>query len=178
MAASIPSVTELQPTADDVRLARLAALALGLAVIEAALPSPLPGIKPGLANIVTMLVLLRLGWRAACWVSLLRVLGASLMLGSFLTPGFFLSLAGALCSLLVLGACRVLPQRWFGPVSLSLFAAFAHIGGQLLLAWVWLLPSAAITFMLPVFAAAAWVFGLSNGLLCAHLLSGLERGGK
>lgn len=100
------------------------------------------------------------------------------MLGSFLTPGFFLSLAGALCSLLVLGACRVLPQRWFGPVSLSLFAAFAHIGGQLLLAWVWLLPSAAITFMLPVFAAAAWVFGLSNGLLCAHLLSGLERGGK
>ena len=178
MAASTPSVTELQPTADDVRLARLAALALGLAVIEAALPSPLPGIKPGLANIVTMLVLLRLGWRAACWVSLLRVLGASLMLGSFLTPGFFLSLAGALCSLLALGACRVLPQRWFGPVSLSLFAASAHIGGQLLLAWIWLLPSAAITFMLPIFAAAAWIFGLSNGLLCAHLLSGLERGGK
>ena len=67
MAASTPSVIELQPTADDVRLARLAALALGLAVIEAALPSPLPGIKPGLANIVIMLVLLHLGWRAACW---------------------------------------------------------------------------------------------------------------
>ena len=37
------------------------------------------------------------------------------MLGSFLTPGFFLSLAGALSSLVVLGICRVLPLRWFGP---------------------------------------------------------------
>lgn len=178
MVASIPSVTELQPSLLDIRLARLAALALGLTLVEAALPSPIPGVKPGLANIVTLIVLQRMGWRAACWVALLRVFGAGLMLGSFLSPGFFLSLAGALTSLAMLGVCQILPVRWFGPVSRSMLAAFAHVCGQLALAWLWLLPHAAIWYLLPVFAVAAWVFGLSNGLICAHLLSELDQEAK
>ena len=39
------------------RVARLAALAIGLAVLESGIPSPLPGVKPGLANIVVLLVM-------------------------------------------------------------------------------------------------------------------------
>ena len=58
-----PSVIELPVDADDRRIARLAALAIGLTLAEAALPSPLPGVKPGLANIVVLLVLLQYGWR-------------------------------------------------------------------------------------------------------------------
>lgn len=178
MVVSIPSVTELQPSPLDVRLARLASVALGLTVIEAALPSPIPGVKPGLANIVTLIVLQRMGWRAACWVALLRVFGAGLVLGSFLSPGFFLSLAGALASLAMLGLCQILPGRWFGAVSQSMLAAFAHICGQLGLAWLLMLPHAAIWYLLPVFACAAWLFGLSNGLICARLLSELEQDTK
>ena len=92
----------LTATAEDHHIARMAALALGLSVLEAAIPSPLPGVKPGLANIVTLIVLARYGWRAAAWVSLLRVVAGSLLMGNFLAPGFFLSLSGALCSLAVL----------------------------------------------------------------------------
>ena len=53
-----PSATEieLRPTADDHRVARHAAAAIVLTVAEAAIPLPLPGVKPGLANIVTGLV--------------------------------------------------------------------------------------------------------------------------
>lgn len=167
---------ECVPTAQDMQLARLAALAVGLAVVEAGLPSPIPGVKPGLANIVTLVVLARLGWRAAAWVTMLRVIAASLVLGSFLAPGFFLSLAGALCSLLVLALTRILPPRWFGPVSQSILAAFAHVVGQLALAYVWLVPHAAVWYLLPLFAVVAWLFGLSNGLLCAHLLQRHEIG--
>lgn len=167
---SIRSATEYLPTADDIRLARLAALAVGLAVVEAGFPSPIPGVKPGLANIVTLIVLIRLGWRAAIWVSMLRVVAAAIVLGTFLSPGFFLSLAGAAASLLMLGCCCSLPPRWFGPVSLSILAAFAHIAGQLALAGTWLLPVAAIWYLLPVFTGAAWLFGLANGLICARFL--------
>src|SRR5512147_1131715 len=120
------SVIKLATTAEDHHIARMAALALGLSVLEAAIPSPLPGVKPGLANIVTLIVLQRYGWRAAAWVSLLRVVAGSLLFGSFLAPGFFLSLSGALCSLAVLGASQYLPARWFGAVSHSILAAFAH----------------------------------------------------
>jgi hypothetical protein len=57
------SAIELPVTADDRRIARLAALAIGLTLAEAAIPSPIPGVKPGLANIVILLVLLQYGWR-------------------------------------------------------------------------------------------------------------------
>jgi heptaprenyl diphosphate synthase len=165
------SVIELPVSADDRRIARLAALAIGLTLAEAALPSPVPGIKPGLANIVILLVLLQYGWRAAAWVSGLRVLAGGLLFGSLFAPGFWLSAAGALVSLMVLALARHLPGRYFGPVSLSVLAAFGHIGGQLALAGWWLLPGAALTGLLPLFAATALVFGAVNGVIVARVLA-------
>lgn len=159
------------PTAEDHRIARLAAAAIGLTLAEAAIPSPLPGVKPGLANIVTLIVLARFGWRAAAWVSVLRVLAGSLLLGSFLTPGFFLSLAGALTSLAALGLTMRLPERWFGPVTHSVLAAFAHIAGQIAIVWLWLIPHAGVAYLLPIFGAAALLFGAINGLVAAHFLA-------
>ena len=170
-----PSVTSLTTTLEDHRIARLAAAAIGLSLIDAAIPMPLPGVKPGLANIVTLIVLLRHGWGSALWVSLLRVLASSLMLGFFLAPAFFLSLTGTVCSLLTLALARPLPARWFGPVSHSILAAFAHIGAQLVVARLWLVPHDGVFYLTPVFALAAVVFGLLNGLIAARLLRELQR---
>lgn len=160
----------LNSTAEDHHISRMAAVALGLTLIENAVPSPLPGVKPGLANIVTLIVLARYGWRAAAWVSLLRVVAGSLLFGNFLAPGFFLSLAGALCSLLVLAAAQHLPARWFGPVSHSVCAAFAHIAGQMAVVYLWLIPHSGIAWLLPLFAAAALIFGTVNGLVAARFI--------
>ncbi|CAI08187.1 hypothetical protein ebA3652 [Aromatoleum aromaticum EbN1] len=165
-----PSTIEIHPSADDRRVARLATAAIVLTVAEAAIPLPLPGVKPGLGNIVILIVLLRWGWRDAVWVGLLRVFASSLLLGQLFAPGFFLSLAGSLTSLATLGVAKHLPRRWFGPVSLSVFAAFAHIGGQLALARAWLVPHDGVFYLVPVFAAAATLFGLINGLVAARLL--------
>jgi heptaprenyl diphosphate synthase len=164
----------LHTTAEDHHIARMAAVALGLTLLEGAIPSPLPGVKPGLANIVTLIVLARYGWRAAAWVSLLRVFAGSLLFGNFLTPGFFLSLSGALLSLLVLALAQHLPRRWFGPVSHSIYAAFAHITGQMLVVYLWLIPQAGIAYLIPIFAAAALVFGTVNGLVAARFMDNAE----
>lgn len=164
------TVIHLQVSEDDRRIARYAAAAIALSVVEAAIPSPLPGIKPGLANIITLIVIARHGWREAVWVSLLRVFAGSLVLGQFLAPGFFLSLAGALTSLAALGLACHLPSRWFGPVTQSLLAAFAHILGQLLVARLWLVPHDGLIYLLPAFALAALIFGLANGLATAAML--------
>lgn len=164
------SIIELAVTQDDRRIARYAAAAIALTVAEAALPSPLPGVKPGLANIVVLLVLLRHGWQDAAWVSLLRVVAGSLLVGQFLAPGFFLALTGALASLAVLAGAVRLPRRWFGPVTASILAAFAHIGGQLLVARLWLVPHDGVFYLVPILAASALVFGIVNGLIVAKLL--------
>ena len=165
------SVIKLTTTAEDHRIAQLAAAAIALALIDAAIPLPLPGVKPGLSNIVTLIVLARYGWRTAVWVSGLRIVAGGLLLGQFLSPGFFMSLAGAVLSLLMLGLAVRLPERWFGPVSWSILAAFAHIGGQLLLARVWLIPHNGLFYLVPLFASAALTFGIINGLIAAHLLA-------
>jgi heptaprenyl diphosphate synthase len=164
------SIIKLITTAEDHHIARMAAVALGLTILENAIPSPLPGVKPGLANIVTLIVLARYGWRVAAWVSLLRVVAGSLLFGNFLTPGFFLSLSGAVLSLIVLAFAQHLPTRWFGPVSHSIYAAFAHITGQMLVVYLWLIPHAGIAYLIPIFATAALVFGTVNGLIAASFM--------
>ena len=164
------SVIELTVTPEDRRIAWLATAAVGLSLVDAAIPTPLPGIKPGLANIVTLIVLARYGWAAAAWVSGLRVIAGGLLLGQLFSPGFFLSLAGALSSLGILALAVRLPVRFFGPVSWSLLAAFAHLAGQLLLARLWLIPHDGLFYLLPFFAVAALVSGLVNGLIAARML--------
>lgn len=164
------SATEYTATSADVRVARYAALAIALSVLEAAVPSPIPGVKPGLANIVTLLVLWRHGWKEAAWVSGLRVFGASLALGGLFSPGFALSCAGSLASLAVLAWACHLPRRHFGPISLSLLAAYAHIGGQLALARVWLIPHDGLIKLVPVFMLAALIFGIVNGIIATRLI--------
>ena len=161
----------LHVTPDDHRIAKLAAVAIGLTLAEAALPSPLPGVKPGLANIVTLAVLARFGLRAAIWVGLLRVVAGSLLMGTFLSPTFFLSFVGAIASLAALAAAHTLPTRYFGPISQSVFAAFAHLGGQLALVYFWLIPHAGVAYLLPLFAGAALLFGTVNGIAAAFLLT-------
>lgn len=161
---------QIQTTIQDHKIAKLAAFAICLHMVEAVFPSPLPGVKPGIANIVVLYVLYEYGFKSAVWVSLLRVFASSLLLGQFLSPTFLLGLSGALASLLVLGVVQFLPQRFFSAVSLSVFAAVGHIAGQLLLVRVWLIPHASVLALVPIFLLAAVVFGCVNGLIVNHLL--------
>lgn len=153
-------------------LAGYAALAVAVQLVEAGLPSPVPGIKPGLANAVTLIVLQRHGWRAAATVSLLRVLVSALLLGSLLSPGFWLATAGALGALLALGLGRALPGALrLSPIGLSLLAAVAHVLAQYALARLWLLPHPALLRLLPLLLLAGAATGLATGTLAAAVLA-------
>ncbi len=162
--------TQIQTTEEDHRIAKLTAIAIALHMVEAVIPSPLPGVKPGIANIVTLYVLYQYGFATAAWVSILRVFASSLLLGQFLSPTFILSLSGAIFSLIALWLTMHLPKKWFSPISLSIFAAFAHIAGQLIIVRLWLIPNAGVAYLIPVFAAAALFFGLINGVITKHII--------
>jgi heptaprenyl diphosphate synthase len=167
----MPSASEAR---DDHRVAGFAALAILIHVLEAGLPSPVPGLKPGLANVVTLVVLLRHGLAAALWVSGLRVLVGSLLVGSFLAPGFWLSAAGALASLsaLTLGWSwnRALPAFRLSAIGLSALSAVAHVAGQFWLAWAVFVPHGGLLVLLPGLLGAALVLGVVTGWLADTLL--------
>jgi heptaprenyl diphosphate synthase len=163
-------VKTIQTTRDDHRIAWLAALAITIHIAETALPSPLPGVKPGLANIITIVVLVRFGWRMAAWISLLRVLGGSLLLGTFLSPTFLLSLGGAVASMAMLGLALQMPGRGFSAFGYSILAAFAHMNAQFWLAYSVFIPHPGLLHLWPLLMTAAMLFGVVNGLIAQLLL--------
>ena len=164
------SIIKIKTTLLDHQIAQLSAIAIGLSLIESVLPSPMPGVKPGIANIISLYAMYRFNFRTAIWVSILRVFATSLILGQFLSPTFMLSLAGSLLSLLTLYFSIKLPSRFFSPMGLSVLSSFAHITGQLLLVRLWLIPHASIYYLIPVYSAAALLFGLINGWITYRLL--------
>ncbi|HWP95112.1 MAG TPA: Gx transporter family protein [Gammaproteobacteria bacterium] len=160
-------------THEDRLVAGFTALAVAVHVLESAVPSPLPGVRPGLANVVTLLVLLRHGLRPAAWVALLRVIVSGLLLGTFLTPTFVLSLAGALASLVVLAASHMLARRFLGPVGYATLAALAHMAGQIAVAYAAFVPHPAVLALAPVLLTFALGLGIASGIICATILARL-----
>ena len=161
---------QIETSHQDRLIAGFAALAISIHLLESALPSPIPGIKPGLANLVTLYVLMQHGWRLAVNVSLLRVLAGSLLLGSFLSPTFSLSLAGAIASLIVLGVAWHIPGKPFGPVGLSILAALAHMTAQIVTAYLLFIPHTALFTLLPLLLTAALISGTLGGILVNRII--------
>ena len=83
----------------------LAAVAVVLSLVERMFPLdaivPVPGVKLGLANVVTLFALTRLSARDAFAIVVTRVAISSLLMGS--VSAFLFSLFGGLLSLIVMG---------------------------------------------------------------------------
>jgi heptaprenyl diphosphate synthase len=162
----------------DRLVAGYAALAIAIHALEATLPTPLPGVKPGLANVIVLIVLLRHGIGAAAAVALLRVAVGSLLLGTLFAPTFWLALGGTLASVaaLALGATwnRLAPTFALSALGLSVLAALAHMSGQCTVAGLLFLPEGAVAALLPWLLAVALVFGCVSGWVAAEILGRLR----
>ena len=138
------------------------ALAMILAFVESQIPplSTVPGVKIGLANIVTVFLLYRLGAKEAVAVSVIRVLLSALLFGSFVSLMY--SAFGAALSLAVMiPAKRFTP---FSPIGVSVLGAVAHNAGQILAALI-LLGNAAIVYYLIPLTLSGLIAGIFVGLL-------------
>ena len=155
------------------RLALLTAAALILFTVEARIPppAPIPGVKLGLANIVTVYVLFRYGARDALLVLLARVLLGSVFSGAPVTLLFSLG-GGLLCWLVMLPLRRVVTDRQLWVC--GALGAMAHNLGQMAVC-VAVYGTAAVLVYLPALLLAGLLAGLFTGLAAQVLLSKLNR---
>jgi heptaprenyl diphosphate synthase len=160
----------IQTTREDYIIAWFTALAVTIHIFEAALPSPIIGVKPGLANIVTIVILCLFGLRIAIWVSLLRVLTVSLLLGTFLSPTFMLSFGGAIASITILVIIRYFKLNC-SALGYSVIAALAHISAQFWLAYYLFIPHQGLLNLLPIFMTVALLTGIVNGMIALKILN-------
>lgn len=159
---------------DKYRIALLSAFALGLHGFENLLPSPIPWLRLGLANIVTLIALLLYGMRTAVMVTLIRVMLASLIAGSFLGPAFIISLGGGIASTLIMGFVLHIAPRLFSAMGLSIIGALFHNLAQLFLAYfLFIQRIEAILLITPVIILFGTLTGTVNGAVTALLMKNL-----
>jgi heptaprenyl diphosphate synthase len=159
------------------RLARTALFAgfgLVMFLFEAILPRPLPWAKPGLANVATLLTLYLLGAASAWAVTLLRVLLGSFFIGSFLNPGFWLSLAGGCAATAVMLTLKKHASAQFSVIGISLAGALAHVLAQIAVAGWLIVRRVEIVYLLPAMLWPALFAGLVVGVAAFLLLERLR----
>ena len=156
--------------------AMLTALAFALSFLERLIPLelllPIPGVKLGLANTVSMFALLYLQLPAAFCILLGRCILSFFLFGSF-TSFFFSITLGILSLLLMKLLIRFYPRRLSLP-GLSMAGAAAHNCGQVLAAIVLLGRPEVIGYLAPLLVTAI-PFGLITGYLGVQLFSRLEQ---
>lgn len=154
-------------------LALFATLALAIYSLESLLPpiAPIPGIKLGLANIVTLLVLHLYHIRDAALVLSVRILLSALLFGQALS--LLYSICGGLLCLVAMALTSRLLHRRF-PELTSILGGIFHNAGQLLIALL-ITGVPAVLACLPYLLISGIVTGLFTGLCARFALRYLRR---
>lgn len=156
-----------------VLLGILIALALALSVAERALPLPVlpvPGVKLGLANIVSLTAIFILPLPAVTLLVAGRTILAAAFGGGL--SGFLFSLTGGLLSMLGMYLLVHHTNRWFSLPAISVIGAILHNLGQLLVA-AFIVRTMGILLYLPLLIVSAGVTGLIVGFTTLILLRAL-----
>ncbi len=151
------------------RDALLCAIALTIFMIEAQIPAlvPIPGVKLGLANIVTVFAIFVYGSKDALAILLVRVVLGSIFSGQITTILYSLA-GGLLCFCVVVLIRKILTERqiWVA----SVVGAIFHNIGQVLVAML-ITSTWRLVVYLPILMVSGILAGLFTGL-CAQFLYG------
>ena len=145
-------------------LALFTTVSLAVYAIECAIPPlvPIPGIKPGLANIITLILLKRYSSKEAVLVLTARILLSALLFGQAVS--LFYSVCGGLVSLLIMILFNRLLKKHCLFLTGSLGGLFHNLA-QLLAAML-ITSSMAVLAYLPHLVIAGILTGLFTGF-CA-----------
>jgi heptaprenyl diphosphate synthase len=149
----------------------LVALAFILSYIESLFPLTLaiPGIKMGLANLVVMIALYKMGVKEALALSVLRIILVSFTFGNPSTMLF--SLAGGLLSWLLM--MIFYKAKLFSMTGVSIIGGIAHNIGQVIVA-VFVVENINILYYLPFLLISGVITGAIIGILAALIIKRLK----
>ncbi len=153
-------------------MALLTAIALTIFVVENQLPAPvpIPGVKLGLANIITLVTMLLLGKKEAGAVLLVRVLMGAMFAGSPSTL-LFSAAGGALAWLVMCLTVGLFGEKQLWIV--SALAGLAHNAGQLLTCAL-VVKTPGVFAYAPILAVSGVITGVFTGLAAMYLIRALR----
>ena len=155
------------------RLSMFLALAVTLNIVENVIPifqGVVPGVKLGLTNIVILFVLYKYGFREALSLSITRVILVGVLNTGLFSVAFFLSLSGALLSILMMGLVK---RTKLSIVGVSVIGSLFHSLGQIIVVAIILYSWTAFNY-LPILILFSVPTGILTGIICKELLKYFE----
>lgn len=146
-----------------VLLSCLTACAVILSYVEILIPplvSAVPGIKMGLANIITVFLIYKFSYKEAFLVSLCRILIMTLLFSNALT--FIYSISGAVLSIVIMALLKKLNR--FSTVGVSIAGAVFHNLAQVIVAAL-IMQTAEIVYYMVALTVSGVIAGVAIGLL-------------
>lgn len=154
----------------------LVATALVLSLVERMFPLqavvPIPGIKLGLANVVTLFALTQLRLRETIAIIVVRVVLTSMFAGSI--TAFLFSLFGGLLAMAVMKVLCLVQGRWISLAGISVAGAAAHNLGQIGAA-ILVLGTTDVVGYLPFLLVLSIPMGLVTGSVCTAVLGHMKK---
>jgi len=156
------------------RLSLLLALSIVLNIIESFIPifnGYIPGLKIGLANIVTLFILFNYSFKDALYIGILRVILVGILRTGLFSPTFMFSLSGVVLSLIMM---------WFGKnvlklsiIGTSIIGSVFHSFGQVLMS-IFILNTFNMIYYLPWLLLFSLPTGLFTGKVAQELIKGID----
>ena len=152
-------------------LALSVSLAMILSFVESQIPAmvAIPGVKVGLANIVVVFALYKLGWKYAAVISLTRVFLVGLLFGNGIS--ILYSFTGAIVSfaaMLLLKKAKV-----FSTMAVSVAGGVLHNLGQIAMACV-IMGTDVLRYYAPFLVLSGTLAGIAIGVLAAIMIRRID----
>lgn len=162
-------ITSLTKVQKMVFISMLIAFALVLSYFETFLPVlPYPGVKLGLANIITLTSLYFLGFSDALLLVITRVTLNSFFTGSFITIWY--SLSGGILSFLVMYLLIHMVKDKMSITGISILGAVSHNIGQLIVVVITTENINVAAAYFPILAVSGIITGILIGLTVNYIL--------
>ena len=151
----------------EIRLSMLLSISIILNILESLIPIfNFPGIRIGLANIITLIVLYTYGSKDAIYISILRVLLVGILRTGLFSIAFYFSLFGSIFSII---SMIIFKKTKLSIIGVSIVGSIMHNVGQIIAA-LFLINTNLIYYM-PILLITSIITGTIIGFISKELLN-------
>lgn len=154
-------------------LSLMISISIVLSIVESSISTlffAFPGMKLGLANIATMVVVITIGRKEGAIVSIFRIFIVGIIYSGLFTPSFWISFSGGVLALLVLLGLK---NSKLSLMTISVLSALMHMVGQIIAAII-VIKTTLLIYFLPYMILLSIPTGLITGYLAKRIISGFS----
>lgn len=147
-------------------LSLLLAIEIVISYVETFIPIPIPGVKLGLANVITLFILYENKWYNAFVILIARILLVAIIRGTLLNVVFFMSLFGGILSFIIMFIFSRF--KFLSTITVSVFGSVCHVLGQIFTAII-ITKTMGIIYYLPIILLLSIITGIISGIICIFM---------